>query len=188
MRGRRAARERGVDARLGDAADMDFDREFDAVFSNAALHWMRPPAAVVQGINRALRPQGRFAAELGGRGNVGNIRRALHKSLASRGIAPAEIDPWYFPSPEEYTALLRDNGFEVLSVTRFDRPTELPGGIGGWLESVGRPFLAAVPAPSQRKFLADVEARLAPELLGEDGVWRADYVRLRVVASKRAVA
>jgi len=184
----RAARERGVDARLTDAAVMDFDEEFDAVFSNAALHWMRPAEAVARNIHRALKPNGRFVAEFGGRGNIAHIRNALHESLRSRGIAPDKVDPWYFPSPGEYAELLQANGFELRSATHFERPTELPGGISDWLESVARPFLAAVPGPAQRDFLAEVEVRLAPTLLGEDGVWRADYVRLRIAAGKRTVA
>lgn len=184
----RAARERGVDARLMDAAVMDFDEEFDAVFSNAALHWMRPPEAVVRNIHRALKPKGRFVAEFGGRGNVAHIRHALHESLRSRGIAPENVDPWYFPSPGEYAELLRDNGFKLRSATHFERPTPLPGGLASWLESVARPFCAAVPAAMRGELLADLEDRLAPVLLGEDGSWRADYVRLRIVAVKAPVA
>jgi len=180
----RAARERGVDARLLDAAEMPFQGEFDAVFSNAALHWMRPPAAVVRGVHRALKPRGRFVAELGGKGNIANIQSALHRALSSRGIPPGSVDPWYFPAVEEYAALLRRHGFQVDRIEHFDRPTRLPAGISGWLESVARPFLDAVPADERPRLIDEVEEQAAPVLVADDGTWRADYVRLRVAARK----
>ncbi|MGA8262442.1 MAG: methyltransferase domain-containing protein [Arenicellales bacterium] len=179
-----AARARGLDARTMNAASLAFDGEFDAVFSNAALHWMHPPRAVVEGAYRALKPGGRFVAEFGGAGNVANIRRVLHASLDKHGLRPEEVDPWYFPTPEEYGAMLNGVGFQVRSMEHFKRPTVLPTGIVDWLESVARPVLAAVPEDTRPAFVMEVEAALRPLLRGEDGVWRADYVRLRVLAVK----
>ena len=179
-----AARARGLDARSMNAASLEFESEFDAVFSNAALHWMHPPEAVVEGMYRALKPGGRFVAEFGGAGNVAHIRRVLHASLERHGLPPEDVDPWYFPTPEEYAALLGDAGFRVRSMEHFERPTVLPTGVADWLESVARPVLAAVPDDDRVEFVKEVEAGLRPLLLGQDGVWRADYVRLRVLALK----
>lgn len=179
-----AARARGIDARTVNAADLTFEEEFDAVFSNAALHWMRPPQAVVQGVYKALKPGGRFVAELGGAGNVAHIRNALHACLAKHGLPVEDIDPWYFPTPEEYAELLASHGFRVESMEHFERPTVLPTGIVDWVESVARPVLAAVPSDLRAEFVAEVESALRPALCDDEGVWRADYVRLRVAALK----
>lgn len=184
----RAAGTRGIDARLMDATRLEFESEFDAVFSNAALHWIQPMEAVIEGVYRALKPGGRFVAEFGGRGNVKTIRNALHAILERRGIAASVVDPWHFPSPGEYRAMLDSQGFRVESIEHFDRPTALPGGIADWIESVGRPFLQALPPGDRRSFLEEVELALAPVLRGKDGVWRADYVRLRGLAVKAAAA
>lgn len=186
-----AARERGIDARLLDAADLaargELHRSFDAVFSNAALHWMHPMGLVARGIARVLKPSGRFVAELGGAGNVDRIRKAIYEALERHGVSGPEIDPWRFPSPDDYAGLLNTAGFDVQFMAHFERPTELPTGIANWIESVGRPFLKAVPTRAQREFLADVEDRLAGELRRDDGTWWADYVRLRVRAVRKPV-
>lgn len=187
-----AARERGLDARVMDARDLAgctaFSGDFDAVFSNAALHWVQPLEPVVEGIRRVLKPGGRFVAELGGEGNIDSIRRALHDALRDRGIDPRSVDPWDFPSPQGFGALLQGRRFEITFMEHFDRPTELPDSITGWVESTARPFLAAVPPDHRADFLADVEASLAPALRGNDGRWRADYVRLRVAAVRERSA
>ncbi|MDZ7840232.1 MAG: methyltransferase domain-containing protein [Gammaproteobacteria bacterium] len=181
-----AARQRGVDARLLDAVDLvvrtDFAGSFDAVFSNAALHWMRPMEAVVRGIAGALKPSGRFVAEFGGHGNIERIRRAIHQALDKRGIAGREVDPWHFPTSEEFSALLTGSGFDVAHIERFERPTDLPSGIANWMGSVGRPFLDIVPDHERQDFLAELEDLLAGELRRDNGSWWADYVRLRVHA------
>jgi SAM-dependent methyltransferase len=101
-----AAKARGIDARLIDGTALPFEAEFDGVFSNAALHWMRPAEAVVAGVARALVTGGRFVGEFGGAGNVEILRRALHQALSARGLDPAPRDPWYFPSVAAYRELL----------------------------------------------------------------------------------
>jgi trans-aconitate methyltransferase len=179
----RAAVERGVDARVMDAHALTFEEEFDAVFSNAALHWMKQPECVVSGVRRALKAAGRFVGEFGGRGNVHRLHRALLRAVADRGIAPGEIDPWYFPSPEDYRELLEASGFEVGYIELIDRPTPLPTGVIGWIESVARPFLVAVKPDQRGALLAEVEEHVRPFLL-KDGTWYADYVRLRFSAAK----
>ncbi|HQU16360.1 MAG: SAM-dependent methyltransferase [Chromatiales bacterium 21-64-14] len=182
-----AARARGLDARVMDGAALDFDGEFDAVFSNAALHWMAQPRAVTEGVWRALRPGGRFVAEFGGAGNVAAVRAALHRISTRHGIDPTAADPWYFPAPEAYRVLLQSQGFQVEHLQHFERPTPLPGDIRGWLETFCGSFLAALPVDRQGRFLDEVREALGA-LCGADGRWVLDYVRLRVVAHRpRAV-
>jgi trans-aconitate methyltransferase len=178
-----AARARGLDARVADGQSLAFEREFDCVFSNAALHWMARPEAVIDGVARALRPGGRFAGEFGGEGCVARIVAALDAALARRGISAATLNPWYFPSAGEYGALLEARGFRVDSIALFPRPTPLPGDLTGWLDTFAESFTRALPAGERRAFLEEVRDALRPELVGPDGVWVADYVRLRFAAT-----
>lgn len=175
-----AAKLRGIDARVLDAYHLTFDSEFDGVFSNAALHWMnRDPDAVIHGIRRALRPQGRFVAEMGGLGNVAAITVALcaaFEKYAIRSVAPV---PWYFPSPEEYRVRLERAGFGIEYIELIPRPTLLPTGMRGWLETFALPFSKAVPQQKRSAFLDEVTDRLRPVLCDGAGQWTADYVRLR---------
>lgn len=166
-----------------DGRDFCFPEPFDAVFSNAALHWMRPPERVAERIAAALRPGGRLVAELGGRGNVAAIVEALSDALGRHGHA-APPSPWYFPSVGEYAALLESRGLAVRFAALFPRPTELAGGSAGlrrWLEMFAASWFDAVPAEGRESVVRAVEERLRPRLF-RDGAWRADYVRLRVVA------
>jgi trans-aconitate methyltransferase len=179
-----AARRRGLTACVQSGEQLAFSAEFDAVFSNAAIHWMRKPDAVIAGVWRALRPGGRFVAEFGGLGCVAKIRRALVAALAARGIDGSARDPWYFPDAAEYQTKLEHAGFELRAIALFPRPTPLPTAIDGWLETFAQPYLAAVAPNEQRRLIAEVRALLAPELCAADGTWIADYVRLRVHAAK----
>ena len=179
-----AARMRGMDARVGDAAALDFDAEFNAVFSNAALHWMLDPDVVIAGIWRALKPGGRFVGEMGGEGNVRLIKAALVAALNARGLDGAAAVPWYFPSPDEYRGKLEAAGFSVTSIKLIPRPTPLPGDMADWLGTFAGNFLNQVPAADRAAFLAEVSEALAPDLRDAEGKWTADYVRLRFVAEK----
>jgi SAM-dependent methyltransferase len=179
-----AAQQRGLTASVQDGEALSFDSEFDAVFSNAALHWMRRPDAVIDGVRRALRTQGRFVAEFGGYGCVAKIRGALSAALVRRGVAPEARDPWYFPTQEEYAGRLERGGFKVRSITLFERPTPLPTDIEGWLETFAQSFTAAVPPEEHSAFITEVRDALAPQLRDADGRWFADYVRLRFHADK----
>jgi SAM-dependent methyltransferase len=163
----RAARARGLDARVMDGQRLDFAGGFDAVFSNAALHWMPDAAAVLAGVRRALKPGGRFVGEMGGQGNVAAIATSLRASLRARGIEPHRSFGWFFPTEAQYGALLRAHGFELRQISLIPRPTLLPTGIAGWLATFAAPFLAAVP----------------PALRSAGGDWIADYVRLRFFAT-----
>lgn len=179
-----AARARGLDARVGDATALAFDREFDAVFSNAALHWVRPPAAAVAGVHRALRPGGRFVGEFGGAGNVRTIEVALIAALNRRGLDGDAANPWYFPTPEQYTELLTAAGFTVRSAELIPRLTPLPITMQDWLETLARPFFDAVPESEHESLKDEVADATRAALMDDDGRWRADYVRLRFAADK----
>jgi SAM-dependent methyltransferase len=179
-----AARALGLDARVMDGYELSFENEFDAVFSNAVLHWVKRPKVVVAGVWRALKPGGRFVAECGGHGCIAKIEGALLDALKRRGIDGRAVDPWYYATPEEYGQHLESQGFKVNSIALFPRPTPLPGDILGWLETFAQSFTAAVPVPERAAFLVEVKAALRPELCDVSGQWTADYVRLRFAAEK----
>jgi len=180
-----AARARGLDARVVDGVALDLDERFDAVFSNAALHWMKPPEAVARGVAALLVPGGRFVGELGGAGCVAKIRAALHRGLERRGVDPWSVDPWYFPTDREYGDVLRGAGFEVDTIALIPRPTPLPTDVGAWLETFAKTFTGALPAAEQSRFLDETQSDLAAVLRDERGTWVADYVRLRFKARRR---
>ncbi|WP_254544540.1 class I SAM-dependent methyltransferase [Halomarina pelagica] len=168
----------------GDARALPLRGGLDAVFSNAALHWVPEADAgrVAGEVARVLRPGGRFVAELGGAGNVESARTALHAELAARGVDPADRDPWYFPSVGTYATVLERAGFEVAYARLFDRPTELDGpeGLREWLRMFCGSFLDAV---DDREAVARaVEDRLAGRYDPDREAWTMDYRRLRVVA------
>ena len=172
-----AACRRGIDARVVDAHRLPFASEFDAVFSNAALHWMTSPRDVLAGVHAALRPGGRFVAEFGGEGNVANMRAALDAALAGRGIA---VDcPWFFPPPDDYRALLEEAGFGVETLDHFARPVPLPGDARAWLQTFAQHYLNTVPEPEQGAVLDEVIATLRHTNVDDQGVWFIDYVRIR---------
>jgi len=177
-----AARNRGIDARVIDAYALPFRAEFDAAFSNAALHWMREPDLVLTGVQRALRPRGRFAGELGAHGNVAAISTAILAVLRAHGIDGESRWPWYFPTPAEYAERLEAHGFVVARLELIPRPTPLPTGMRGWLDTFANPFLAGVHDEERNEILDEVTALLAPSLRGRAGAWTADYVRLRFAA------
>ena len=179
-----AARQLGLDARVMDGAELEFENEFDAVFSNAALHWMRRPRLVIANVWRALKAGGRFVGEMGGEGNVAAIWSALRDALARRGIDGDALYPWYFPAPAEYRKSLEEAGFAVRGMRLLPRPTVLPTGIDGWLETFAGSFLSALPEAARPAFVDEVRARLEPRLKDADGRWVADYVRLRFAAFK----
>ena len=168
--------------RLADAVEFTVDEPQDAVFSNAALHWMTEPERVIARVAAALRPGGRFVAELGGKGNVHAIHESLFAAMEAEGIARNTLPkPWYFPSPAEYAALLEAHGFEVTDLRYFDRPTRLEGcddGLRNWCRMFTPMLLSRVPPDRVDAVLARVEERTRPRLY-HDGAWWADYRRLR---------
>jgi trans-aconitate 2-methyltransferase len=162
---------------LQDASAMQFENEFDAVFSNAALHWMLDPAAVVRSVAKALRQGGRFVLEMGGKGNIQTIVAAIQRVVGRYQPLPALRQ--YYPSVGEYATILEAHGLEVRMAQLFDRPTPLEGegGMEDWIKQFKSYYFEKLP-PS---VLAEVVAELRPELYSEKG-WVADYRRLRIVA------
>ena len=180
-----AARRRLGDDRvlLADGHVFSLPEPVDAVFSNAALHWMPRPAEVIGRVRAALRPGGRFVAELGGAGNIDAILEALGTAMAEAGL-PAPACPWYFPTPAQYATLLEAGGFRVAMMEHFPRPTPLAGGPGGladWLAMFGGQLTAAVPEAALPGVVTRAGELAAPRLRRGDG-WVADYWRLRFVA------
>ena len=182
-----AAAERGVDARCISGEVLPFDREFDAVFSNAALHWMSDQDAVLAGVFHALKPGGRFVAECGGQGNIAAIRVALLAVLTARGIPAQRIENNCFFGPEEYQARLQAQGFVVESITLIPRPTPLPSGMADWLHTFRSSVLEELPEADRPAAVAQVVSLLKPVLCDDQGKWTADYVRLRFRARRPAV-
>ncbi len=180
------AKARGIDARLMDGQALVFENEFDAVFSNAALHWMTNPDAVSAGVFRALKPGGRYVAEAGGHGNVAAIRTALHAVLMRRGIEAEQHDPWYFPSPDEHEERLKRAGFEVDDIVLIPRPTPLPTDMTGWIGTFAKPFLHSAGSNENSRILEETVQLLEPALKDSYGRWTADYCRLRFKATKPA--
>ncbi len=179
-----AAATLGLDARVLDGAALDYEARFDAVFSNAALHWMCDPQAVLRGVWRALKPGGRFVGEMGGGANVRTLQLALVAGLEARGYDGWAASPWYFPALEEYRDLLEAQGFQVRAIEEIERPTRLPGEMAGWLATFGEAFIKTLPEADQAAYIAEVAAAVAPRLRDPEGVWWADYVRLRFAADK----
>ena len=180
------ARMKGLTVRKSDGHELDFVQEFDAVFSNAALHWMRAPDRVVAGVARALKPRGRFVGELGGHGNVAAIATAMRAVGKVRGGDPARVAPWYFPTVEDYTSLLAKNGFTVQDIALVPRPTPLKTGLEGWLRTFGRSFFDQFPEPDRTAALNEALELLRPSLCDSQDKWTADHVRLRFSAERHA--
>jgi trans-aconitate methyltransferase len=176
----------GIEFRVGNAADFAVDAPFDAVFSNATLHWVKDARGAANCIFRALRPGGRFVAEFGGAGNVRTIMRAIAEALKEVG-APAfeELSPWHYPSIAQYGAVLEEAGLELIWARLFDRPTPVDVGLRNWVEQYGSVFLNAVGAEKREDFLSAIEEHARAGLFKE-GKWAADYRRLRIVAMRTA--
>jgi SAM-dependent methyltransferase len=167
----------------GDARGLPFAGAFDAVFSNAALHWIPEAETVIEHVRAALGADGRFVAEFGGRGNVETIVSEMVDVIRAAGYEPH--NPWYFPSVAEYTILLERHGLEPRYVGLFDRPTELDGedGLRNRMAMFTDSFFAEVPDGEREELIQTIEDRLRGELYDPDAeIWVADYRRLRVEA------
>jgi SAM-dependent methyltransferase len=181
-----AAKTLGLDVRVMSGETLPFDQEFDAVFSNAVLHWIKDADPMIAGVYRALRPGGRFVAECGGYGCVETVRSALVSALDRRGIDGNARVPWYFPTPDDYRRRLERAGFRVERIVLIPRPTPLPGDITAWLETFAQAFFVGMSDAERWEYLHEVRALVEPVLLDAAGVWVADYVRLRFAAIKPA--
>jgi trans-aconitate methyltransferase len=177
-----SARKRGLTIVQESAVKMDFSSRFNAVFSNAALHWMKEADTVIANVARALLPNGRFVAEMGGHGCVKTLLSALIEELDRRGHDGHAANPWYFPTVEDYGGRLAAAGFDVRYIALIPRPTPLPGDIMGWLTTFCGCFTTVLPEADRTDYLECVRERIKPDLCDAAGKWTADYVRLRFAA------
>jgi trans-aconitate methyltransferase len=173
-----------VSFEVADGQELGFGAEFEAVFSNAALHWMPRAQDVASGVARALKPGGRFVAEFGGASCVQTVRRAVSDELAARGLSGFRTPSWYFPSAAQYARILDNAGLFVRTLLWFERPTRLEGthGLENWLELFCLRLLRAL--GEERDGVVRGVERRCKDALFRDGAWWLDYTRLRVVASK----
>lgn len=179
-----AARKLGLNASAIRAEDLPYKEEFDAVFSNAVLHWIRCADLMLAGVYRCLKPGGRFVAECGGHGCVHKIRTALVQALDRRGFDGEARVPWYFPTTGDYATRLEGAGFRVDSMALIPRPTRLPGDMIAYLETFALNFFHGFSDEARNDYLEEVRMVLEPQLRDADGYWVADYVRLRFAATK----
>ncbi|RTR36211.1 class I SAM-dependent methyltransferase [Robertmurraya yapensis] len=169
-----------------DATSLEYDSEFDAVFSNATLHWVKPPIKALLGIYDSLKPGGRFVAEFGGKGNVQTISNGILFEIEAAGFEFKKAHfPWFYPSIAEYSTLMEEVGFRVTFAQHFDRPTTLDGddGLRNWIQMFGNQLFTGVPEESRAQIITNVENHLK-EILHKDGRWVADYKRIRVIGIK----
>lgn len=176
-----------VDFQVADAANFHFDKKFDAIFSNATLHWVSDYKKAIACMYESLLPGGRIVAEFGGKNNVGLVLKALRTCLNKRGFYDnAKVNFWYFPSVGEYTTALEKGNFRVTYAEHYDRPTALQGteGIKDWFRMFGHAFFKNIPALIKEEILQETQEVLKKTLL-QDGIWYADYKRIRVMAVKQ---
>ncbi|MBW4637604.1 MAG: class I SAM-dependent methyltransferase [Gloeocapsa sp. UFS-A4-WI-NPMV-4B04] len=171
---------------VADATNLHFTEQFDAIFSNAVLHWIKEPEKVIVSIWQALKPGGRFVAEFGGKGNVKAIVTAIYQAIQAAGYPINESkNPWYYPSIAEYGTLLEQAGLELTFAMLFEclTPLEDEKGMENWLKMFADSFLNTFPIEQQMTIVSDIEKQLYPTLY-KNGIWFADYKRLRVIAIK----
>jgi trans-aconitate methyltransferase len=177
---------RGLTYEHHDATALPYHHQFDAVFSNAALHWitgLTGQQAMLAGVHRALRPGGRFVAEMGGHGNIAAIRTALQATLAPFHINAEAAAASFYPPPAIYRRLLEEASFTIQSIELIPRPTPLPNGMESWLNTFRNGVLGQLNPTDRATALANTVALLEPILRDADGNWTADYVRLRFHAT-----
>jgi len=176
-----------VDFEVADGTDFHFEKPFDAVFSNATLHWILNADAAIKCVYENLKPGGRFVAEMGGKGNMGKIIAATQKALGAHGYTNlAKAQQWYFPSLGEYTSKLEAAGFRVTFAAHFDRDTLLQDGRQGvakWLNMFGPIYFEGIAPAEKEQILNEITDILEPDY-NKDGQWYADYKRLRFIAIK----
>ncbi len=173
---------------VADATNFTFEEQFDGVFSNAALHWIKPPEAAIKCIQHGLKPGGRLVAEFGGKGNVEQIINAIYEVIAENKYpSDRPLNPWYFPSIGEYSTLLEQAGFEVNYASLFERLTPLKGGEEGmknWLAMFAESIITNIQGEPAEEIIAKTETKLRANLHKND-TWFADYKRIRIVAKKK---
>jgi trans-aconitate methyltransferase len=176
-----------LDFSVADGTDFHFDKPFDAVFTNATLHWIHAQNKLIACVYNSLKPGGRFVGEFGGKGNNRLMIAATATVLKKYGHLTGDITlPWYYPSTAEYATKLEAHGFRVTYAAHFDRPTLLQDGRSGmvaWFKMFGSAIFEKVPTVELPKILDEITDLLQPTN-EVDGAWYADYKRLRFVAVK----
>jgi trans-aconitate methyltransferase len=177
-----ASKRRGVSTFVGNGECLGVMGEFDGVLSNAALHWMPEPGKVIANIWHNIKPGGVFVGEMGAEGNVSTVVRTLYSLLKARGYSGELYNPWYFPSEDEYKALLVAQGFKIHTVFSFSRPTKIEGDLVSWLRIFAQSFMTPIAREEQESFYKEVQEELRPCLYSDENGWVVDYVRLRFKA------
>lgn len=176
----------GLRFEQADATSFQFPDKFDAVFSNAVLHWVPESGKAASRIYDHLKKSGRFVAEFGGKGNNRQMLSAMRNSMTGRGhLENSKIDFWFYPSIAEYSKILEEAGFRVTAAWHFDRPTPLSGsdGMRNWFRMFGSRFFIGIDPKEIEEIYSDIEKTLKPEYFKND-TWIADYVRIRICATK----
>ena len=179
-----AAKKIGIDSYLIDGEAIPFRNVFDAVFSNAALHWIQNQDAVLRGVHKCLKPKGRFVGEFGGHGNISCLIAIIETVMKAKPFSCSFNNPWYFPSTDEYGKKLSEGGFCVENIALIPRPTVLKTDLKDWLRVFANHILSALPSEAADRFLCEVEKSAKPELFSSSKGWVLDYVRLRFSAVK----
>lgn len=182
----RAAAALGLNAQVMDGEALTFGPEFDAVFTNATLHWMLRPHLVAAGVYKALKPGGRYVGEFGGFANIAGIQAGARAIMKSHGYKLQPALPHYYPTAQDFSRLLKEAGFEGIDAQLIPRPTHLPTGLKGWLDTFGDSLLPGVPKGAHPRLIGEICDFLKPILSTPGGEWYADYIRLRFSAHKPA--
>ena len=176
-------KEKNIEAYVMSATELNFNNEFDAVFSNAVLHWVKDSKIAINKINTSLKNNGRFIAEFGGYGNIKFLTDAMQKVFNNHQEYGTFNNPWYFPSDKDYKKLLEDNGFKVEYIELIPRPTSIDD-ISNWLDIFANGIVSHLTNEQQLNFKQEVRKILKPKIYTEKNGWVADYVRLRFKAIK----
>ena len=179
-----AARKRGLITQVMSGEQLPFVQEFDAVFSNAALHWMTDYNAVIRGVFQSLKSPGRFVGEFGGSGNIATLIHGMEQVFQKNPEFGTFVNPWFFPSDDAYRKLLENHGFNVEYIELINRPTPLKTGVQEWLKLFADHVIHNLQPNQIQNFLTQVEDVVKPVLYSENNGWMADYVRLRFSATK----
>ncbi len=177
------AQEKGIQAFVMSATELPFKNEFDAVFSNAVLHWIKDADTAIKKIYRSLKPKGRFIAEFGGYGNIKSLTDAMQQVFNEHKEFGVFHNPWFFPKDTEYKQLLEDNGFSVEYIELIPRPTKIDD-ISNWLDIFANGIISHLTQEQQSLFKQEVREILKPKIYSDKDGWVADYVRLRLKAYK----
>ncbi len=175
---------------LRDARELGFEGNFDVVFSNATLHWVKDHRAVLRSVARSLKPRGRLLFQLGGRGNgeeIFAVARTMIASAAWREFFKDFQFPWSFYGPEHYEAWCSEAGLslrraELLPKDMVQRGTE---GLAGWIRTTWMPYTSRLPAERREEFIHEAAHRYALLHPGNaQGDLTVCMVRLEIEAAK----